>query len=275
MTVSATPRSLVLCLALGLFGAGGCTPDNDRSDSGDTSAPATEPASEPGGAAAPGPRISADPQAPDSTMDNAAPESFTAIGQEPGWTLTLTPDGTRLVSDYGQSRVSFETPPPVTLGGETRYDLSEDVTLIINDKPCQDVMSGAPYPKTVTIKRPQGDLMGCGGDPAAQLTGPEWVVEDIGQGGVIDSSRATLNFGGDGRLAGRATCNSYSADYTLAGPELIIGPAMATKMACPEALMNQESRFFEALSGVDNFVIGEHGALILRTGSTPVITARR
>jgi len=107
------------------------------------------------------------------------------------------------------------------------------------------------------------------------LQGGEWVVEDIDARGVIDRSRATLVFDTDGRLGGRGSCNSYSGSYTLAGQRLTVGPLATTMMACAEALMNQERRFFEIIMAVDGYAFSDDGALILSTADGRTIKARR
>lgn len=111
---------------------------------------------------------------------------------------------------------------------------------------------------------------------ATQLTG-EWQVEDIGGGGIIDSSHVTLDFSEAGRIAGSGGCNRYTAALAEDGGGLTIGPAAATRMACPEALMNQEQRFFDALSSVERYERDGTGALLLfaSDGAGPVIVARQ
>lgn len=111
--------------------------------------------------------------------------------------------------------------------------------------------------------------------PAPLLIGAEWMVEDLNGGGVIDNSHITLNFGEDGRLAGRAGCNSYSASYELEFETLTFGAAMSTRMACAPALMNQESRFFGLLETVERYEFDSTGALILHGSDGGTILARR
>jgi heat shock protein HslJ len=101
------------------------------------------------------------------------------------------------------------------------------------------------------------------GFSAELLTDREWVVEDLAGGGIIDRSRVTLNFDAEGQVSGRASCNRYTAGYQARGDRLGFTPAAATKMACAEALMNQEQNFFRILGAVDRFRIDETGALIL------------
>jgi len=114
------------------------------------------------------------------------------------------------------------------------------------------------------------------GTPAADLAAVRWVVEDIDGGGVIDRSRVTLEFDGEGRLSGHASCNRYTASYTRDGDGLTIGPAATTRMACPPALMNQERSFLDALAQVRRWAVDASGALVLagENGDDRLVRAR-
>lgn len=46
-------------------------------------------------------------------------------------------------------------------------------------------------------------------------------------------------------------------------------------MACPEALMNQERRFLDALASADGIRFDDTGALFLTSDGNDVIRARR
>ncbi len=109
-----------------------------------------------------------------------------------------------------------------------------------------------------------------------QLTGAEWVVEDINGAGVVDNSRATLNFSSSGAISGRGSCNSYTGRFQLTGTGIVIHENIAaTMMACAPALMEQERRFFDALSATKSFEIAPDGALVLNGLAGKLITARR
>lgn len=97
-----------------------------------------------------------------------------------------------------------------------------------------------------------------------QLLG-EWQVEDINGAGIIDSSHVTITFNEEGRVYGSTSCNRYSSDYELTNEGLTFGHSLATKMACPEALMNQEQKFLEVFNEINQFDIDETGALILKS----------
>lgn len=80
-----------------------------------------------------------------------------------------------------------------------------------------------------------------------------WLAEDILGGGVIDNAQTTLEIAADGRAFGRGGCNSYGGTATIDGDKLSFSPIVATQMACAEALMNQEQKFFDALGRVAAF----------------------
>lgn len=189
---------------------------------------------------------------------------FRGGGNEPGWHVTVREGRIALVTDYGGERRETAAPAPDFAPGTVVYEVAEwDARVRIEHMLCRDTMTGMPHPKTVTVTLPNRTLDGCGGEPSSLLTGPAWVVEDIAGGGVIDASRVTLDFRPDGSLAGRASCNRYTARFELTGENLTVSPAASTRMACAPALMEQEQRFFEALERVFRFDLDDTGALVL------------
>lgn len=203
---------------------------------------------------------------------------FRAVGNEPGWHLTIDEKGLVLVTDYGQTTLTAPAPQPQMAGTGTRYQArasGRTVVVTVQRLTCADTMSGMPWPATVEVTVDGKRYAGCGGEPAELLLGAEWVVEDLSGRGIIDRSRLTLNFGADGRLAGRASCNDYSGQYTLTGEGLSVSQTISTMKACSPALMNQEVEFLAILAKAGRFEISETGALVLRTDDQRSITARR
>ena len=203
---------------------------------------------------------------------------FRATGNEPGWRLDITARTMTLLADDGRTRI--EAPTPVSEAGEgfTRFRApAAGVGLVatILERRCADSMTGMPYPSEVVVAFAGRTLNGCGGDPATLLQGAEWVVEDLRGAGAVDGSRATLRFTADGRISGRAWCNSYTAAYALTGEGLTISKAASTMMACEPALMRQERRLLDLLAQVRRFTIDADGALVLHAASGRAITARR
>ena len=96
------------------------------------------------------------------------------------------------------------------------------------------------------------------------IEGIVWRAEDIGGGGIIDRSRATLTFGADGRISGSASCNNYSGSYALERGALNFTSALvATQKACAPSLMDQERRFLAILGAARQIELLPTGALLL------------
>lgn len=93
-----------------------------------------------------------------------------------------------------------------------------------------------------------------------------WRAEDIGGGGILDRSRATLTFGADGRISGSASCNNYSGSYALDRGALNFASALvSTQKACVPSLMDQERRFLAILGAARQVELLPTGALLLST----------
>jgi heat shock protein HslJ/uncharacterized lipoprotein YbaY len=209
---------------------------------------------------------------------SGATRKFTARGNEPGWRLDIDGDRMMLVMQNGARRLATTTPAAHRTDAYTRYAGridGGDITVTIFERVCRDTMTGMPHPSDVEVVLGGARLAGCGGEPAALLQGREWVVEEIAGRRLVDRSHATLNFGADGRVAGTASCNRYTAQYALTGEGLAISKAAGTMMACEPALMQQEAVFLEVLRGVRRFDIGPDGALVLYANDRRTIKARR
>ncbi|WP_425409604.1 META domain-containing protein [Hyphococcus sp.] len=222
-------------------------------------------------------------QAPDSggaggqgkPDDNAA---YRAIGQEPGWILTIDDGRLSLEYDYGEKSVSVANAQKEMSNGHVEYSGAgggQNVTVRIFEEYCADSMSGRPYPNRVEVAIGERTLQGCGGDTSALLVGGDWVVEDISGAGVIDMARTYIAFTEDGRISGSGGCNSFSGSYEIGGEGVSFGPVASTKRACPPAIMNQERKFFDVLSTVSNFQRDDDGALRLLGDNGAYILARR
>ncbi|WP_075291574.1 META domain-containing protein [Pararhizobium arenae] len=88
-----------------------------------------------------------------------------------------------------------------------------------------------------------------------------WLVEDIRSGGVIDDLQTTLELHDDGTYSGMAGCNSYTGVFTVSGLQISFAPAAATRKLCPPAVMDQETKFFKALSEGLSYELQENGGL--------------
>jgi len=86
-----------------------------------------------------------------------------------------------------------------------------------------------------------------------KLAGSEWVLEDLAGTGVIDNIPATLTFPEDGKVVGNGSCNRFFGPAETQGQVIKLGPLGATRMACPEAVMNQETKYLNALQAAERF----------------------
>jgi heat shock protein HslJ len=87
------------------------------------------------------------------------------------------------------------------------------------------------------------------------LSGTEWVLRkwDVDEAAPAQPE-VTLQYEG-GRFVGNAGCNRYFAPATSQGEpgDLTVGPAGATRMACPEPAMSIEVRFLKQLAKANKF----------------------
>ena len=98
---------------------------------------------------------------------------------------------------------------------------------------------------------------------APALAGTTWRAATIMGRPVVDSATLTLTFETDGRVSGRGACNPYFGTSKIAGEQLSFGAIGVTKMACAPALMDQETRFFQALGSATRWTIDADGLLLI------------
>ena len=75
-----------------------------------------------------------------------------------------------------------------------------------------------------------------------------WEVVDLGTTEIVEAP--TVIFGPDGLIAVDSRCNRLVGGATINGNTIVMdGPMAATKMACPEELMQQEDALSRLFSG--------------------------
>jgi heat shock protein HslJ len=88
------------------------------------------------------------------------------------------------------------------------------------------------------------------------LAGTTWQVTGINNGrnalvSLVAGSTVTLQFLADGKVAGSAGCNQYTARYEADGSKLRISAPASTRRLCPDTgVMEQEQAFLKALEAV-------------------------
>jgi len=95
--------------------------------------------------------------------------SFRAIGQEPAWLIEFYPDEKIYLSrDYGTNIQTFNYQVPVTDQAARRSVFPLEINhekqgeVIVEGKPCSDIMSGELFEASVTIIIENITLKGCG-----------------------------------------------------------------------------------------------------------------
>ncbi len=111
--------------------------------------------------------------------------------------------------------------------------------------------------------------------PPVGLWNTAWRLEDLGGIGVIDNTEVTLEFPEKGKAAGHGTCNRYFATVAVTGDAIRFSGIGATRMACPEALANQEANYLKALESAESFVVeGTSLAIDTRDLPAPLLFSR-
>ena len=91
--------------------------------------------------------------------------------------------------------------------------------------------------------------------------GTDWQLLAI-DGVVLDQSvTATLRIEADGRIGGKAPCNSWSSQNAAELPALSLKGIRATRMACDK--LAEEQSFFDALSAMTEAALDGDKNLIL------------
>ena len=88
---------------------------------------------------------------------------------------------------------------------------------------------------------------------SATLSNGEWLLEDLSGSGVLDNVQATLTFPEPGKVAGHGSCNRFFGPAEIHGDAIKLGPLGSSRMACPEAVMNQETKYLAALQAAERF----------------------
>jgi len=97
---------------------------------------------------------------------------------------------------------------------------------------------------------------------AATLVG-NWEAIGINNGkqavvSVQNGTTVTAVFSSDGSLSGNGGCNTYNSTYKVDGDKITIGPVSATRMACDQAIMDQEQAYFAALPNAATYLLGKN-----------------
>ena len=191
-------------------------------------------------------------------------------GKPPQQKITLTGNLVRAMAMGGESTGwVLELESPTRIDGklvsaiQVDYGLTETLETLANKRVRaigeithrHGVETGEqPVLKVSSIREAKAGA-GASGEPksAFKLAGSEWRLEDLAGASVIEKSRVTLAFPEAGKVAGNGSCNRFFGPAGIDGGAIKLGPLGSSRMACPEAVMNQETKYLEALQAAERF----------------------
>jgi heat shock protein HslJ len=176
-------------------------------------------------------------------------ERAMAIGAEStGWTIHL--DGPITVDGKPVDSIELSGVP------KKAEKLANQHVKIVGKLSHRHGVERGDYPilEVSSIKKAKGSAPGTATQMGAfSLAGSEWRLEDLAGSGVVDNIQATLAFPEAGRVAGNGACNRFFGSAEISGDTIKLGPLASSRMACPEAVMNQEMKYLSALQAAERF----------------------
>jgi heat shock protein HslJ len=170
---------------------------------------------------------------------------------DPGWTLELesatTIDGKQVTS----IQVSYRKTAKLEKLGNKRVratgKLGHRHGVETGKQPVLDISS-------INEAQGTGTAQPAPAQPVSfSLSSSEWLLEDLSGTGVLDNVQATLTFPESGKGAGNGSCNRFFGPAEIKGEAIKLGPLGSSRMACPEAVMNQEAEYLQALQSAERF----------------------
>jgi heat shock protein HslJ len=170
-------------------------------------------------------------------------------GESTGWAIHLdsetTIDGKRVDSlevDYSNTErleklANKHVKATGTLSHRHGVETGERLVLVVSSMKEVKATSQSESAKTVPFN----------------LIGTEWLLEGLGGAGVIDNIQATLTFPEAGKTAGNGSRNRFFGPAVITGSTIKLGPLGLTRMACSRAVMNQETKYLDALQAAERF----------------------
>jgi len=117
--------------------------------------------------------------------------------------------------------------------------------------------SGSP-PSPESASAPAAAESATPADELAAVSGRTWKLDSLGEASAVpvEGTEITLSFREEGGMAGSSGCNRYQAALEVSPDgRLSVGPIAATRMACPEPVMDQEDRYLARLGAITGYEI--------------------
>ncbi len=194
-------------------------------------------------------------------------QGLTACADCPGIrvTITLNSDGS-----YNLEREYLERPARSNEAGKWSFDKVKSLLTL------QSTSDGGPEFFAISVN-PTLQALDAQGKPipsSANFTYAPWLtfadaplplestpwrlVELSGKAVAADDPKAAASLQFDAvskRFSGSGGCNRISGSYEVSGDKLHLGPIAATRMMCPQPVMDVETAFLAALGSVTSYKI--------------------
>ncbi len=218
----------------------------------------------------------------------SADETYRASGNEPFWGVLIRGDTIRF-EHAGEIVATGTYADPVRVFDTTayigriesregamleNYPTGLPLIVLVNDRPCSDSMAGTPYPNSVHVVVANDLFAGCGGDPVDVLASGPWNITHLMETPFTGEPPITMEFDRQGGVTGSGGCNRYGASYEL-DDGFRFGPVRSTRMACPGAIGENETRVFTAMRSVISIDFDQDGTLVLYSENGPVLRLSR
>lgn len=171
--------------------------------------------------------------------------------------------GQQKIDPAGQVPIKFSVPfNPAAIQPTLSYALQARITVddrlwFINDvRHSLDPLTAGPQSMVLRMVSQASE------EKTDDIFDREWVAEDIGGTGVLDTPQSSLRIAVDGKVTGRGGCNNFFGKATVEGKGISFGPLGSTFMACPQPVMDQEHKFLDALGRAKTYRV-EGGKLVL------------
>ncbi len=109
----------------------------------------------------------------------------------------------------------------------------------------------------------QGRSMMSVGGGGAELTGISWRPVSVGDQEIPEDSGLYVLFEVDGSIKGHGGCNGFFGSLEKADSGIAVGRLGATRMACPDEIMDREMAFMDAVQKTRDFKFGIGGMSML------------
>jgi heat shock protein HslJ len=167
---------------------------------------------------------------------------YRAVGQEPGWSLTMDRWSINFAR-MGGMQIREPRPEPI-LTDVGRIYSTRRIRLTIRQVGCTDTMSGQQFADRVEVVVDGRRFNGCGGGAVrpSSLSGTDWRVISVNGRAVPRNGDYHVRFDNASRISAKFGCNSINGSVRQVGNSLNPGPLATTRMACQEPAMSFETQ---------------------------------